>query len=142
MQRKALSADEMISSLKNCFNDIPDHRSNFENVKFSIADTALSGFAMFSLKYPSVLSFTNDGRSETVEGINLRSLYQIANIPSDAQRGGVLKNFEFMDGKYLAAFDGTGVYSSDTIHCKCCMEKVCKETGKINSCGYNKEPGV
>lgn len=165
MQRKALSADGMIGNLKKCFNNIPDHRSNLKNVKFSIADSALSGFAMFSLKYPSVLSFTNDGRSETVEAKNLRSLYQISQVPSDtqmranldeidtrefrssflklfsdAQRGGVLKNFEFMDGKYLASFDGTGVYSSDTVHCKCCMEKVCKETGKISY--YHQAVGV
>jgi len=63
MQRKTLSADGMINTLKNSFSNIPDHRTNLENVKFSIADTALSGFAMFSLKYPSVLSFTKRGRS-------------------------------------------------------------------------------
>jgi len=165
MQRKTLSADGMINTLKNSFSNIPDHRTNLENVKFSIADTALSGFAMFSLKYPSVLSFTKRGRSETIEGKNLRSLYQISNVPSDtqmranldeietkefrssftklfadAQRGGVLKNFEFMDGKYLAAFDGTGVYSSDTVHCKCCMEKVCKKTGTVSY--YHQAVGV
>jgi hypothetical protein len=120
---------------------------------------------MFSLKYSSVLSFTKRGRSETIEGKNLRSLYQISNVPSDtqmranldeietkefrssftklfadAQRGGVLKNFEFMDGKYLAAFDGTGVYSSDTVHCKCCMEKVCKKTGTVSY--YHQAVGV
>ena len=165
MQRKALSADGMISCLKKCFENIPEHRTNIENVKFSIADTALSGFAMFSLKYPSLLSFTKDGRGETVEGKNLRSLYQINQVPSDtqmranldeietkefrnsflklfsnAQRGGVLKNFEFMDGKYLAAFDGTGVYSSNEAYCKCCMEKVCKKTGKISY--YHQTVGV
>ncbi len=163
--RKALSADGMISNLKNCFKNIPEHRLNTENIEYSISDTALSGFSMFSLKYPSVLSFTKDGRGETVEGKNLRSLYQIGKVPSDtqmraildnvdtkefrgsflklfseAQRGGVLKNFEFMDGKYLAAFDGTGVYSSDSVHCDCCMEKVSKKTGKISY--YHQTVGV
>lgn len=165
MTRKSLSADGMIANLKKCFQEIPEHRSNQENIQFSIPDAALSAFSMFSLKYPSLLSFTNIGRSDSTEGRNLRSLYQIENVPSDtqmrtildgvdtrnfrdsflklfsdAQRGGILKNFEFMDGKYLAAFDGTGVYSSNNIHCDNCMEKVSKKTGEISY--YHQTVGV
>jgi hypothetical protein len=155
MQRKNLSADGMINSLKNCFGEIPEYRKNLKNVDISIQDAALSGLAMFLLKYPSVLSFVKDAKGETVEAANLRSMFQIKNVASDtqmrtildgvhtsdfrkpflklfsdAQRGGVLKNFEFIDGKYLAAFDGTGAYSSDKVHCKCCMVKVHKKTEK------------
>jgi hypothetical protein len=36
-----------------------------------------------------------------------------------------------MDGKYLACFDGTGAFSSDKIHCECCLEKTSKKTGKV-----------
>ncbi len=155
MQRKYLSADGMISSLKDCFGEISDHRTNLKNVKTTIQDAALSGLAMFSLKYPSVLSFVKDAGGETLEGQNLRSMFQIDNVASDtqmrtildgvetrdfrkpflklfsdAQRGGVLKKFEFMEGKYLAAFDGTGAYSSDKVKCDCCMVKVHKKTDK------------
>ena len=153
MQRKNLSADGMINSLKNSFGEIPEYRKNLKNVAISIQDAALSGLAMFSLKYPSVLSFVQDARGENIEAANLCSMFQIKNVASDtqmrtildgvdtrdfrksflklfsdAQRGGVLKNFEFMDGKYLAAFDGTGAYSSDKVHCECCMVKVHKKT--------------
>ena len=165
MARKALSADGMISNLKKCFKKIPDPRTNFKNTEYSIADTALSAFAMFSLKYPSVLSFTNIARKETIEAKNLRSIYQINKVPSDtqmrtnldeietkefrnsflklfsdAQRGGVLKSFEFMDGKYLAAFDGTGAYSSSKVSCSCCMKKVSKKTGSVHY--YHQTVGV
>jgi hypothetical protein len=35
-----------------------------------------------------------------------------------------------MDGKYLAAFDGTGAYASEKVSCDCCMVKVHKKTAK------------
>lgn len=155
MQRKKLSADGMIETLKKSFGQIPEHRKNLKNIDISVQDAAQSGLAMFSLKYPSVLSFIRDAKGETVQGANLRSMFQINNVASDtqmrtildgvetrdfrksflklfsdAQRGGVLKNFEFMDGKYLAAFDGTGAYSSDKVSCDCCMVKVHKKTDK------------
>ena len=158
MKIKKLSADGMINSLKNCFLNIPEHRNNLKNIDISIEDASLSAFAMFSLKYPSLLSFTKDGRNnETTEGKNLHSLFKIKIIPSptqmrtildnietsnfrksflklfsDAQRGGVLKKFEYLDGKYLAALDGTGAYSSNTVKCNCCMIKVHKKTKKKN----------
>ena len=165
MKRKKLSADGMINTLKTCFDAIPEHRTNLKNIEYSITDIALSGFAMFSLKYPSLLSFCKTNRGENIEAKNLRSLYKINNVPSDTQmranldeietrqfrssflklfsdaaRGNVLKKFEFMDGKYLAAFDGTGVYSSDKVSCSCCMEKVNKKTGQIHY--YHQAVGV
>jgi hypothetical protein len=110
---------------------------------------------MFSLKYPSVLSFISDAKGETIDGANLRSMFQIEKVASDtqmraildgvesrdfrksfltlfsdAQRGRVLNNFEFMDGKYLDAFDGTGAYASEKVSCDYCMVKVHKKTAK------------
>jgi hypothetical protein len=42
----------------------------------------MSGFAVFSLKYPSLLQFAQDRNDELVQD-NLKSLYGIARAPSD-----------------------------------------------------------
>jgi hypothetical protein len=40
------------------------------------------------------------------------------------QRGKVLEPLAFLDGHYLFALDGTGYFSSKTIHCASCLHKV------------------
>ena len=41
-----------------------------------------------------------------------------------AQRGGVLKEFEWLGGWHLLSVDGTGHFSSPTVHCgHCCVKK-------------------
>ncbi len=40
------------------------------------------------------------------------------------QRGKVLEDMVFLDGHYLLALDGTGYFSSKTIHCASCLRKV------------------
>ena len=44
-------------------------------------------------------------------------------IFSQAQRGKVLENYPYLDGKYLLSIDGTGFFSSSKIHCDNCCEK-------------------
>jgi hypothetical protein len=40
------------------------------------------------------------------------------------QRGKALEAMPFLDGHYLLALDGTGYFSSQTIHCASCLQKV------------------
>ena len=40
------------------------------------------------------------------------------------QRGKALEPMAFLDGHYLLALDGTGYFSSKTIHCASCLHKV------------------
>src|SRR6266581_5632568 len=40
------------------------------------------------------------------------------------QRGKALEAMTFLDGHYLLALDGTGYFSSKTIHCASCLQKV------------------
>src|SRR6266446_2036540 len=40
------------------------------------------------------------------------------------QRGKALEAMTFLDGHYLLALDGTGYFSSKTIHCASCLHKV------------------
>jgi hypothetical protein len=48
-----------------------------------------------------------------------------------AQRGKVMEPLVFYRGHYLLALDGTGYFSSKTIHCASCLEKKNSATGEI-----------
>jgi len=99
---------------------------------------------MFSLKSPSLLAFDK----ERVEG-NLQTIYGIARAPCDTymreridpvspeslrplftgvfrqlQRGKALEPMMFLHGYYLLALDARAIFSSKTIPCKSCMQKV------------------
>jgi hypothetical protein len=140
--RKHLSADALFSLVRTGFDNIPDHRST--DVEISLRDALMSAFAMFSLKSPSLLAFDKE-RAED----NLHTIYGIERVPCDTQmralldpvvpralrpvfksvftqlqRGKALEPMVFLDGYYLLALDGTGYFSSTTIHCDSCLHKV------------------
>ncbi|MDO8466512.1 MAG: transposase, partial [Gallionella sp.] len=113
-----------------------------------LREVLMSGLAVFSLKYPSLLPFDRQ-RGAPVEAHHLRTLYRVEQAPCDtqlrarldgveprtlrpafkalfasAQRGKVLDAYTYLDGYYLLSVDGTGFFSSSTIHCEqCCIKK-------------------
>ena len=150
--RKHLNADALFKSLYRDFEKIPDPRQG--NPLISLPDTLMSGFAMFSIKDPSLLAF-DERRNE--EGDNLNTIYGIKKIPSDTrmreildnvhpehmrpcfhnifsqlQRGKALEPMVFMDGCYLLSLDGTGYFSSNKLHSEFCMKKVKSKTGEVS----------
>ena len=149
-QRKHLSADALFKGVHRSFSRIEDHRTG--EVDITLPDALMSGFAMFSLKDPSLLAF--DERRGVDD--NLRSIYQIEQAPCDTymrtildevdpeairasfkdvfrqlQRGKGLEPMVFMRGCYLLSLDGTGFFSSKKLHSDSCMEKVNKKTGEV-----------
>jgi len=74
--RKYLSADALFGLVRSGFADIPASRPSETDI--SLTDALMSGFAMFSLKSPSLLAFDK----ERTEG-NLESIYGIARVPCD-----------------------------------------------------------
>ena len=147
--RKHLSADALYELVKGAFGELPDHRQRKPMIPLS--DALLSAFALFSLKDPSLLAF-DERRNDQ----NMKSLFGIGQIPSDTQmreildpvdpdllrpaftsvfrqlqRGKALEPFAFHDDCYLLALDGTGYFSSSTIHCQSCLEKKNKKTGEV-----------
>ena len=140
--RKHLSADALFRLVRSGFATLPDHRSG--DAEISLTDALMSAFAMFSLKSPSLLAFDK----QRAEG-NLETIYGIERVPCDTQmreildpvspeslrplfksvfrqlqRGKALEPMVFLDGHYLVALDGTGYFSSKTIHCASCLHKV------------------
>ncbi len=69
--QKHLNADALFQGVYNDFSKISDFRLN--NIKISIEDALMSGFAMFSLKDPSLLAF--DERRGV--DLNLNTIYGI-----------------------------------------------------------------
>lgn len=151
--RKHLNADTLFNSMRTGFDKISDHRPGNPNIP--ITDALMSGFAVFSLKDPSLLAF--DQRRQWFSH-NLCTIYGIGSIPCDStmrdildgvdpndlrplfksvfsklQRGKALEKFVYMNDCYLLSLDGTGYFSSPVLHSPSCMEKVSKKTGKVTS---------
>ena len=145
-----MNADALFRQIRSDFEKIPDHRSKTPTI--SLPDALMSGFAMFSLKDPSLLAFDQRQSNDT----NLRSIYKIENVPCDTQmrtilddvdpvdiessfsgifnklqRGKVLEPMVFMNRSYLLSIDGTGYFSSNKIHCNSCCTKTNSKTGEI-----------
>ncbi len=145
--RKHLNADTLFQTMHDDFKNVPDTRKG--ETKIEIADALMSGFAMFSLKDPSLLAF--DERRGTDP--NLKNIYNIDNVPCDTQlrtildpvepkdlraafknpfrqlqRSNLLEKMKFYDGHYLLSLDGTGFFSSKKLFSDICMTKVNKKT--------------
>jgi hypothetical protein len=139
--RKHLCADSLFRLLHDNFATIADH--GVGEVEIPLDDALMSAFAMFSLKAPSLLAFDK----QRAEG-NLKTIYGMERVPCDTQmrkrldpvvpeslrpffqlvlrqlqRGKALEPMVFHDGSYLVALDGTGYFSSQTIHCESCLTK-------------------
>jgi hypothetical protein len=139
--RKPLSADALFRLVRSGFATIPDDRGG--ETEISLTDALMSAFAMFSLKSPSLLAFDK----QRVEG-NLGTIYGIGRVPCDTQmrerldpvspaslrplfqsvfrqlqRGKALEPMTYLAGHYWLSLDGTGYFSSKTIHCASCLQK-------------------
>jgi hypothetical protein len=142
---KKLSIKNLLNAIKDDFDKVDGKEKHRDSS--STSDCLMSALAMFSLKMPSLLHFNNH-RNDEIINHNLKVLYGIQNPPSDTymrerldpinpqqfrlvfkslfrliQRGKILENYVFMNGRYLMPIDGTGVFSSHAVHCKNCCEK-------------------
>ena len=78
--RATLSKPGLLDVARLCFEKIEDTVSGR---RFALADYLMSGLAVFSLKYPSLLAFeeaADDGKICS----NLGSLYKVSEVPSDS----------------------------------------------------------
>ena len=147
--RKHLNADALIKTMRQRFDKVTDTRVK---PAYTLSDSLMSAFAMFALKDPSLLAF--DQRRKEVKS-NLHTVFGIDKVPCDsqmreildpvepeslrpaftdifskAQRGKVLKQYVFHEGRYLLSFDGTQTFSSKKIHCEHCLSKT-HENGTV-----------
>ncbi|MBF5059115.1 transposase [Candidatus Neptunochlamydia vexilliferae] len=149
-EKKHLSAKGMLSKARLFFEGIktPSKKGAGNKPTISLADCLMSGLAIFSLKFPSLLQFDKAVGEGTIKH-NLESLYGVEKAPCDTQlrerldvvnpnkirgvfkkifstlqRGKVLEKYKFINGCYMLVSDGTGFFSSSTVHCKnCCVKQ-------------------
>ena len=142
--RKTLSAPGLLRVARGCFARIED---TIASRGLNLTDCLMSGLAVFGLKYASLLRFDRDARRNDLIRSNLKNLYGVGRAPSDTalrerldevdpkslrrafkrvfaelQRGQGLKDFTHL-GHHLLSVDGTGYFSSSSVHCGNCCEK-------------------
>ena len=145
--KKNLCADNFIRILYQKFSKIPDHRTFKKPTKISLTDCIMSCFAIFSLKWSSLLKYEEEKTNpKTLK--NLRNLYHVSTPPSDTymrerldeldpatlrmgfkkifallQRGKELEQYQYLNDYYLISIDGTGHFSSEQVSCaNCCVK--------------------
>jgi hypothetical protein len=143
--RNDLSAPGLLGGIRKTIDKIPDTCKSRSGI--TLSDCVMSGLAIFGLKYPSLLQF-DQAKADELIAHNLKTLYQVEQIPSDTflrerldkvepiylrkafkkvfsllQRGKALEQFSYIDDHYLISIDGTGYFSSSKIHCSSCCVK-------------------
>jgi hypothetical protein len=145
--RNAINYDGQISQLRQQFEQINDTRA--VNCSYSLPDLLMSVFAMFSLKYESLLDFEKQSNAakanlknifgikkfssdsclrkvlDKIDWKNLRSLFK--NQFDQLTKLGIIENYQYLGGYTLISVDGVEHFSSKKIHCDCCLTKTHKE---------------
>ena len=156
VEKRQLSARGMLEKVRSIFGAIPEPPKDNRGLKSKIplTDCLMSGLALFGLKFPSLLQFDQGLNDEAVKH-NLETLYEVKHAPCDtylrqrldevdpqalrsaftglfslAQRGKVIEDYKFLNNYVLVACDGTGIFSSEKVHCDNCCEKHHKD-GRI-----------
>ena len=150
--RKHLSAGALFRLVRSGFVNIADDGPDDVDISLTETDVLMSALAMFSLQSPSLLAF----EQQRAEG-NVHMIYGIERVPCDTYRrerldmvspkslrsvcthlfrqlqcGQALEERMFRDGYYLLARAGTGYFSSTTMHCASCWQRV-HRNGAITS---------
>jgi Transposase DDE domain len=153
--RKEITLDKEISELRTIFQGVEDNRAS--NASHKLDDILMCGYAMFSLKYTSLLDFE---QQTFVEKSNLMSVFGIEKVCSDVQlravldkidpsfvrnlfpqkfatlrKTGLLDEFGYKIGgviHHIVACDGVQHFSSKKNGCTCCLTKEHKD----GSCTY------
>jgi hypothetical protein len=148
--RKHLSADALFHVVRSGFATIPDPRCDDGDMSFT--DALMSAFAMFSLTAPSRLAFDKEraeGNGHPIDGIarvpcdtHMRAILDpvsptwlrpvFTSVLRQLQRGKALEAMLCLDGHSFLALDGTGYFSSQTMHCASWLHKVHRH-GSITS---------
>ena len=86
--KKHLSAEGLLSATRKVFSSVNDPLNLSEKdprgkkTQLSLVDCLMSGLAVFGLKFPSLLQFSNDREAEITKH-NLKTLYKVAHAPCD-----------------------------------------------------------
>ena len=145
--KEALSIKGLLGLTKSTFDKIIETNNGRTNT-ISLTDSLMSGLAVFSLKFKSLLQFEKAKIDDKTLAHNLKMLFQIKDPISDTQvrkrldvvepdsirkpfkvifstlqRSNNLLQYRHINNTYLLANDATGFFSSKEINCENCCEK-------------------
>ena len=147
MESMSLSFESLLAYLNRAIERIPDPRQSSNGTRYSLQDLVLGAFSVFFMQCESFLEHQRYQQSH--EGHNNgQSLFGLTAVPTEVQirnvldkipveslfnvfgwvyqalrKGGFLKGYEWLDGQFLIALDGTQYFSSNTIHCNHCNQR-------------------
>jgi len=87
--RKDLSVAGLVDHLREAFRDVPDPR-RAGSVEHALPDVLSAAFAMFHLRFGSLLDFDTRAHTDPRLIHNLEHLYRLDSVPSDTQMRTVL----------------------------------------------------
>ena len=148
MGSKKLKLVSLLETVDQVFRRVDEGVRRNASMKYSMRDTLNCALAMFVLKSPSLLHFEEEARADRILGKNLRHLFRVEEAPSDetirqrldrvspsklqgifkrlfalVQRTRLLERYRVLEGSYVLAVDGTGVYHSNRVRCSRCCER-------------------
>ena len=88
-----LSSENLLNIVHNTLNKISGSAIKC-NRKIELIDCLMSGYALFSLKYSSLLQFDVNNRKEGIAKNNLANLYRVKEAPSDTYMREVLDSID------------------------------------------------
>ena len=148
--RSDLRVDTLVSGNFLIFDQIPDRRNRVVNQ--SLSDVCQAAFAMFHLKFPSLLDFDS---ATTIQKENIESVYGISNLCSDTQMRRILddvsphyihnritdiisnefikvggaRQYGVFDQRLIVSLDGVEHFRSGKVRCENCLEKSSAKNG-------------
>src|SRR5215831_13979206 len=142
-----LGFDTLKGILQRQVAQLPEHRQEGPNTRYTIADAALGAFGIFFTQSPSFLEYQR--RLQHTKGHNnAQTLLGVERMPCDNQvrklldplapscldavfievfagleQHRMLAHFRRLDDQLLVALDGTHYFSSQAIHCQHCLTR-------------------
>ena len=147
--RANFSQDALVSTIRTCLSSSLTRHNISNNGQISTLDCLMSGFGMFTFKFPTMLSFDEAYKENSTLRRNMYNLFGCSDVPCDTtmrerldvispdvirkcftaifarlQRARLLDHFKFLDKSHIISIDGTGYFSSPSIHCEnCCVKE-------------------
>ena len=140
--QESLNIDTLIVNLRSRFDSFTDKHG--KNSSVSLTDILMSAYAIFSLKYSSLLQFEIQNPLEKENLMNLFCLTKTCNDsqmrvvldqvnPDDIRQLypqnfqaledlGIIKEYEFWKKYLIIAIDGVHHFESKKIHCEGCLK--------------------
>lgn len=144
--QSSVHIDALVGDLRKSFDKLKDHRAS--NTQYSLPNLLMSVFAMFSLKYVSLLDFETQTESERK---NLENIYGVRELITDSglrkvldkvswkslrlqfksqfqriRKLGILRDYYFLKNYILISVDGVEHFNSKKVHCDQCLKKTHK----------------